>query len=269
MACLAPVTVCIHGMATYVLVLARPRNAFGIRFIMKTACYFRNATVFEQMRTLLKTAGYESTLFDSEMRFLRAVRSTDYDLLLIDMPTAPGDDDGIFSWLGFRGTERVPTIVTSPLRGAEHIAYALDRGADDFVARPFERVELLARINALMRRCKPAPKANVIDFAGFALNRDTSSLSYLGTPVPLTSREFSMAWLFFSSPGKYISRETIGNVIWSADSEIAGRTIEQHVYKLRKKLNLGEQPTVLIRTAYNQGYRLELCGPGDTSAAPG
>jgi DNA-binding response OmpR family regulator len=58
----------------------------------------------------------------------------------------------------------------------------------------------------------------------------------------------------------YISRETIGTSIWSSDSEVAGRTIEQHVYKLRKKLQLGVERGVSIRTAYGQGYRLELSG---------
>jgi len=58
----------------------------------------------------------------------------------------------------------------------------------------------------------------------------------------------------------YISRETIGMSLWSSDSEVAGRTIEQHVYKLRKKLQLGTERGVSIRTAYGQGYRLELLG---------
>ncbi len=76
-----------------------------------------------------------------------------------------------------------------------------------------------------------------------------------------------MAWLFFSSPGTYISRETLGTVIWSTDSEVAGRTIEQHVYKLRKKLLIDGRQVVVIRTAYSQGYRLDLYDTVHSNAA--
>ena len=86
---------------------------------------------------------------------------------------------------------------------------------------------------------------------------EAASSAYDGAPVELTPREFTMAWLFFSSPGVFISRGTIGASIWSADSDVAGRTIEQHVYKLRKKLLFGVERRVIIRTSYSQGYRLE------------
>lgn len=226
---------------------------------MKIACYIRNTTVFDQVRTALARAGYESAHFDTETALLRTLRRSQFDLIIIDIALPPRDDDSIFSWLSFRSGDRTPTLILSPLRNAELVAQALDSGADDFLTRPFEAVELIARINAVMRRCTPPQAKRTIEFAGFALNRESANFSYQGQTIALTSREFSMAWLFFSSPGVYISRETIGAVIWSADSEIAGRTIEQHVYKLRKKLMINGEQVVMIRTAYSQGYRLELC----------
>jgi DNA-binding response OmpR family regulator len=73
-----------------------------------------------------------------------------------------------------------------------------------------------------------------------------------------------MAWLFFSSPGVYFSRNTISIAIWGVNRDIANRTIEQHVYKLRKKLKLGVERGLIIRADYTQGYRLELLDGDET-----
>lgn len=233
---------------------------------MTIACYLRNATVFEQIKDALARAGFESVHFASETDLLRNLRRRNFDLIILDI--APGRDDNIFSWLNCRSGDRTPTLVLSTTRSAELVAMALDSGADDFLVRPFEAIELAARVNALLRRCAPTNMRRTIEYAGFSLNRETAKFSHRGVPINLTPREFSMAWLFFSSPGVYISRDTIGAAIWSTDSDIAGRTIEQHVYKLRKKLQIDDKkPVVMIRTAYNQGYRLELCGTDNLAAA--
>ena len=150
-------------------------------------------------------------------------------------------------------------MILSAICNAELVASALDSGADDFLVRPYDAVELIARMNALLRRCASSNTRRMIEFFDFSLDRETAKFRYRDIHISLTPREFSMAWLFFSSPGIYISRETIGSVIWNTDSEIAGRTIEQHVYKLRKKLQIDSKQIVMIRTAYSQGYRLELC----------
>lgn len=235
---------------------------------MKIACYIRNPTVFEQVRGALDRAGFESTQFDSETALLRTLTRRTFDLILIDVALPPRDDDSIFSWLGFRSGDTTPTLILSPIRSADLVALALNSGADDFLVRPFDALELTARVNALIRRAAPPSVRRTIEFSGFVLSRESSRFSFRGAPISLTSREFSMAWLFFSSPGVYISRETIGAVIWRTDSEVAGRTIEQHVYKLRKKLQVDGKPVVMIRTAYSQGYRLELCADDEEAAPP-
>lgn len=224
---------------------------------MKIACYIRNQTVYDQAKTALVRAGMHPTQFDSETALLRTIKRKSFDFLLIDVLGTQNLDEGIFSWLGIRSGTRIPSMILSPVRDGEFVAYALNSGADDFLQRPFEAVELIARINAMMRRYAPQNDRRTIEYAGFSLDRESAKFRFQGQEISLTPREFSMAWLFFSSPGVYISRETLGTVIWSADSEIAGRTIEQHVYKLRKKLMIDSRQVVIIRTAYSQGYRLD------------
>ena len=224
---------------------------------MKIACYVRNGSVFDQIKAALARAGMESAHFDSETTLMRAMKRKPFDFVLIDMPASPQGEGNFFAWLGMRSGDPVPLMIISTSTDATFVARALNSGADDFLQRPFEPVELIARINAVLRRCAPQQNSRTIEYAGFSLDRETSKFHYLGTQIALTPREFSMAWLFFSSPGTYISRETLSTVIWGADSEVAGRTIEQHVYKLRKKLMVEGRQGLVIRTAYGQGYRLD------------
>lgn len=229
---------------------------------MNIACYIRNASVLELVRATFKQAGFDCAPYPTEALLFRALRRQSFDLIVIDFAVAPNDDDSILSWLNCRSGDHTPVLSLSTVRSAEVTALVLNCGADDLLVRPFESVELLARAHALIRRGNRRNVRRMIELAGFTLDRETCKFAYQGMSIELTPREFSMAWMFFSSPGIYISRETIGTSIWSADSEVAGRTIEQHVYKLRKKLQLGPERGVIIRTAYSQGYRLELIGQG-------
>jgi DNA-binding response OmpR family regulator len=227
---------------------------------MTIACYVRNDTVFEQVRIALGRSGFNAERFSTETVLLRAIRRRDFNFILVDVGGESQDSESIFSWLKCRSGDSTPVLILSSVSNADFVAHALNSGADEFVCRPFESVELIARMQAVLRRVNRRQIRRSIDLAGFSVDREASTFSYQGVPIELTPREFTMAWLFFSSPGVYISRETIGTAIWGTDSEIAGRTIEQHVYKLRKKLQLGLDRGVMIRTAYSQGYRLELCG---------
>jgi DNA-binding response OmpR family regulator len=225
---------------------------------MNIACYIRTDAYFEQLRAALVRAGFVCERFINENLLLRTVRRRSFEFILIDIGSEIRGSENIFSWLGCRTGDSTPVLILCDVRNAEWVADALDSGADDFVVRPFEPIELVARIHAVLRRSNRRQARRVIELAGFSLDRETSKFSYESVPIEMTPREFTMAWLLFSSPGVYVSRETISTAIWGIDREVAGRTIEQHVYKLRKKLKLGSGRGVVIRTAYNQGYRLEL-----------
>jgi DNA-binding response OmpR family regulator len=233
---------------------------------MNIACYFRTDAYFEQLREALVRAGFVCERFINENLLLRTVRRRSFEFILIDIGSEMRDSENIFSWLGCRTGDSTPVLVLCDVRNAEWVADALDSGADDFVVSPFEPIELVARIHAILRRSNRHQARRIIELAGFSLDRETGKFSYESVPIVVTPREFTMAWLLFSSPGVYVSRETISTAIWGMNSQVAGRTIEQHVYKLRKKLRLGSDREVIIRTAYNQGYRLELSKPENTAS---
>ncbi len=230
---------------------------------MNIACLIRNASVLDTVRSAFKQAGFDCVHYASEVALLRALLRQEFALILIDFASVPSADDTILSWLSCRAISDTPVLGLSPVRDPQLTVLVIGSGADDLLVRPFEAVELVARAKALIRRCSRRTVRRRLELAGFTLDRDNSTATFQGEPIVLTAREFGLAWMLFSSPGVYISRETIGTSLWSADSEVAGRTIEQHVYKLRRKLQLGQERGVGIRTAYGQGYRLELLGQLD------
>jgi DNA-binding response OmpR family regulator len=235
---------------------------------MSIAVYIRNEMFLDHVRQVLQRAGFKCDHFSTEVAFMRGIRRTSFELILIDVPTEPKDDDPILSWLNCRTADNTAVLATSPVRNPFMAAMLLNCGADDFVVRPFEPIEFIARVHALLRRTKRRTSHPTIELAGFILDRDAAKFTFLGETIELTPREFSIAWLLFSAPGIYISRETISLTIWNADSDVAGRTIEQHIYKLRKKLQLGPDRGVILRTAYNQGYRLEVMEQAARRADP-
>jgi DNA-binding response OmpR family regulator len=223
---------------------------------MRTACYIRSDAAFAEVQPVLETAGFDCERFLNETALLLTLRRQSFDLVLVD--TESLDERSFYSWLGCRTGETAPLVLMSPASSGSQIALALDAGADDFIRRPIDPVELVARLHAVLRRYHKTTVRSTVELLGFALDRGACRLLDRGVPVDLTPREFAMAWLFFSSPGVYLSRETISAMIWGVESGIANRTIEQHVYMLRKKLNLCPERGVRIRAAYTKGYRLEL-----------
>jgi len=225
--------------------------------MMTIACYIRDEKLTRSIQEILSRAGMECEGFLSETSLLRTMRRRNFDLILVDTGFETNAEERIFSWLNCRTGESTPVVVMSSSRSADRVAYALDAGADDFIAKPVDPVELIARLHAVIRRCKRQPENRTIELAGYKLDQDNGTVTDHGVAVELTPREFTMAWLLFSSRGQYLSRETISVAIWGVGSDIANRTIEQHVYKIRKKLHFSEERGVTIRTGYTQGYRLE------------
>jgi DNA-binding response OmpR family regulator len=225
---------------------------------MNIACYISDSKVSEQIHIALKSAGLDCERLRSEIPLSRLISRRNYDLILVELESNDPDREGIFSWMSCRIEDSTPVMMLSSLRNPSLTATALNAGAEDVVATPVETVELVARIQAILRRTARQSIRRTIELAEFMLDRERQTLAYQNEQIELTPREFAMAWMFFSTPGKFISRETIGSSIWGLNGEIANRTIEQHIYKLRKKLLMGPERKVTLRTAYNQGYRLEI-----------
>lgn len=225
---------------------------------MKIICYVSDDAVFEGIKSALKYIEVDYERIVSKALMLRALKRYDYDMILVEMDAELPSLEDELSWISRSAGDSVPVVVLSAIRNAWKIDAVIRSGATDFICLPFQPIEFAARLSAVLRRSILQNASRSIELAEFSLDQHACMVIDRGSEVELTQREFALAWLFFSMPGVYISREKIGNAIWNTSSEIASRTIEQHVYKIRKKLGLCAERGVIIRTAYTQGYRLEL-----------
>ena len=158
--------------------------------------------------------------------------------------------------------DATPVIVATVKDQERNVVRALEAGADDYLVKPIRRNELVARVNALLRRVGGAkPNMQVFDAAPYEMNVVERAASLRGEPIALTNREFALALFLFRNAGKMLSRGHILEEIWGIDNEeVSTRTVDTHVSRLRKKLALNEQNGWKLSAVYQHGYRIEKVG---------
>jgi two-component system phosphate regulon response regulator PhoB len=153
-------------------------------------------------------------------------------------------------------TERLPVIMLTA-RGEEGDRIrGLSTGADDYIVKPFSVPELLARVRALLRRTKPTHIATLLTAGDMELDRETHRVRRGGKDLHLGPTEFRLLEFLMQSPGRVFSREHLLNAVWGHDVYIDERTVDVHVGRLRKAINLPRQPDP-IRTVRGAGYSFD------------
>jgi two-component system phosphate regulon response regulator PhoB len=153
-------------------------------------------------------------------------------------------------------TERLPIIMLTA-RGEEGDRIrGLSTGADDYIVKPFSVPELLARVRALLRRTKPGHVANLLTAGDMELDRETHRIRRDGRELHLGPTEFKLLEFLMQSPGRVYSREHLLNAVWGHDVYIDERTVDVHVGRLRKALNLPGRADP-IRTVRGAGYSFD------------
>ena len=127
----------------------------------------------------------------------------------------------------------------------------LKLGAEDYIAKPFEIAELLARVETVLRRYKKTERN--LKFLNIEIDTDSRTVTQDGQTAELTTKEYELLLLFFRNKNRALYRETIYESVWGGEYTGTGRTVDLHVQRLKKKLRLEEH----IRTIYKVGYRLE------------
>ncbi len=151
-----------------------------------------------------------------------------------------------------------PILMLTALDAVEDKVDGLRSGADDYLTKPFDFEELLARIEALIRRAKgsSAEPARVLQAGDVTLDRESMSVRRQGKLVELTAKEFQLLELLMSSPGKVMSRTRILNKVWNYDSDPLTNVVDVYIRRLRTKLGL-DPDRGLIRTLRGYGYKFD------------
>ena len=153
-------------------------------------------------------------------------------------------------------TANVPIIMLTARGEEEDRVRGLDTGADDYVTKPFSPRELIARVNAVLRRVRPALAGEVLSFGDLEMDTVAHKVRRGGEVVPLGPTEFRLLRHLLEHPGWVFSRERLLDSVWGQDSEIELRTVDVHIRRLRKAINAGDKPDI-IRTVRSAGYSLD------------
>ncbi len=179
----------------------------------------------------------------------------DYDVLILDW-MMPGES-GVEACRRLRENGYEKAILMLTARDAvEDRVTGLDAGADDYLVKPFEFAELLARLRALGRRSSQKIQQDVVQVGEFSLNRTAKVLKKQDRVIQLSPREFQIFDLLAQNLGIVVPREIILDRIWGLESEVSSNNIDSYVKLIRKKLDLGDGKT-MIHTIRGVGYKLE------------
>jgi two-component system, OmpR family, phosphate regulon response regulator PhoB len=153
-------------------------------------------------------------------------------------------------------TAQIPIIMLTARSAEEDRIRGLETGADDYVTKPFSPRELVARVQALLRRAKPAATGQSLSFDGVELDPVAHRVTSGGMPVDMGPTEFRLLRYFLERPRRVLSRAQLIDGVWSRDAEIDERTVDVHVGRLRKALKAGAAGDP-IRTVRSEGYSLD------------
>src|SRR3984885_11019920 len=132
----------------------------------------------------------------------------------------------------------------------------LDSGADDYITKPFSPSELIARLRAVIRRARPDTSSEVLSFGDINMDLAAHRITRAGKAIHLGPTEYRLLRYFLEHPGRVFSREQLLDAVWGHDVYVEPRTVDVHIRRLRKALNLPET-TDLIRTVRSAGYALD------------
>ncbi len=153
-------------------------------------------------------------------------------------------------------TERLPIIMLTARSEESERVRGLATGADDYVVKPFSTPELMARVRAMLRRAKPEVISSLLQNGDISLDRETHRVHRKGREIRLGPTEFKLLEFLMTSPGRVYSRSQLLDGVWGHDIYVDERTVDVHVGRLRKALNVANMRDV-IRTVRGAGYALE------------
>jgi DNA-binding response OmpR family regulator len=207
---------------------------------------------------VLTAAGHICHPFTSGKEMLAQLRRELYDMLVIDWQVPDLSGAEVLRWAREKLPPTLPVLFMTSRSGEDDIVAGLAAGADDYMIKPIRRGELVARVQALLRRAYPSQSAvEQIQFGNYIFESRTGRLSMSGTEIEVTQKEFDLALLFFRNLGRPLSRAYILEAVWSRDVEVPSRTMDTHVSRVRSKLQLRPENGYRLAPVYSYGYRLE------------
>ena len=211
----------------------------------------------ELLRLYLEKEGFEVTCAERGDEAVKLFRASPPNLMLLDV-MLPGMD----GWQVCREVRKISNIPIIMLTAKDETfdkVLGLELGADDYIVKPFDMKELVARIKAVIRRFQvaEAPEKELV-FPGLTINISQYTVTYMGKPLEMPPREIELLYFLASHPGMVFTREQLLEQVWGYDYFGDSRTVDVHVKRLREKLSGGEELGWQIKTVWGVGYKFEV-----------
>ncbi|PCE33980.1 heavy metal response regulator transcription factor IrlR [Burkholderia ubonensis] len=210
----------------------------------KTGAYLRKG---------LTEAGYVVDWVEDGITGLHQAETEDYDLLVLDV-MLPGQD-GWTLLQNLRRSKSTPVLFLTAMDDVGDRVKGLELGADDYLAKPFDFVELTARIKSILRRGQPR-ESNTLRVADLELDLTRRKATRQGDTILLTAKEFALLWLLMRREGEILPRATIASQVWDMNFNSDTNVVDAAIRRLRSKIDDAYEPK-LIHTVRGMGYVLE------------
>ena len=205
--------------------------------------------IAELIRLSLRRAGYHCQCVYDGLAAADVLERERFDLVLLDI-MLPGIDG--FSLLEYIRPTGTPVIFLTAKNAVNDRVRGLRMGAEDYIVKPFEVLELLARVDVVLRRYHKT--SDTLDIGGLHIDQQAMQVTRDGVPIALTKKEYDLLLLFARNPGVALYRETIYERVWKEDFPYGSKTVDLHVQRLRKKVGWETK----LRAVNKVGYRLEV-----------
>lgn len=210
--------------------------------------------ILKGLKFSLEQDGYETDTASDGEEALAKMRNGGYDIVLLDVMLPKLS--GIEVCQNIRETSNVPIIMLTAKGEDMDKILGLEYGADDYMTKPFNILEVKARIKSILRRTGAAPEAPKLELTvrDITINIGNRSVVAHGEPVNLTVKEFDLLQLFMNNPGKVYSRDELLETIWGFDYLGDVRTVDVHIRRLREKIEKDSTKPAYIMTKWGVGY---------------
>jgi two-component system alkaline phosphatase synthesis response regulator PhoP len=218
-------------------------------------------TIVETLEYNLKRHGFGTVTFNSGQKALAGLDDASPDLIILDWMLGDMAGPDVCKLIRERSVE-VPILMLTGRSTPTDVAHGLSSGADDYLAKPFSTIELLARVQALLRRTtKEKPKAEPrLQVGSLFLDDEAKVVKWRGKAIDLSPKEFALLKVLMQNAGKTLSTEALLNEVWGSDFSGDVKTVAVHMRWLRQKLEDDPKNPQLLKTVHRSGYRLTAGG---------
>jgi DNA-binding response OmpR family regulator len=209
------------------------------------------------LQDLLQKEGFAVTTTGTVAEALGEVNRNGYDLVLLDLVLPDGD--GLAACKRIRERHRMPIVILSTRRQLEDRVAGLDTGADDYIVKPFEPLEMVARVKAQLRRTQELSRDSgdkVIHVGRLTVDAALQDALIDSTPAGLTQKEFQLIHLLATRAGKAVSRDFLIEQLWSEDELASDKNVAVYIRRIRQKIERDPDAPEILLTVRGFGYRI-------------